>query len=51
MEMRVFSLDDLKQHFLKAGFQAPELLNDYVPEFGIDWRGEYCSIPMVTRAV
>ena len=50
LEMRLFAFEDLKSYFLAAGFEIPQLLNEYIPQFGIDWRGEHCSIPMVARA-
>ena len=50
LEMRMFSFLDLERRFLAAGFERPRVLDDYVPHFGIDWRGEVCSIPMVVRA-
>jgi SAM-dependent methyltransferase len=50
LEMRLFSYEDLQRHFLAAGFESPILLDEYLPQFGIDWRGEYCSIPMIARA-
>jgi len=50
LEMRAFALPDLTRRFVEAGFEEPRILNDYVPEFGIDWRNEHCSVPMVARA-
>ena len=50
LEMRLFALQDLRGQFTAAGFREPRLLNDHLPEFGIDWNGEHCSIPMVAEA-
>jgi SAM-dependent methyltransferase len=50
LEMRLFSFEDLQRHFLAAGFEEPKILREHVPQFGIDWEGEHCSIPMIARA-
>jgi SAM-dependent methyltransferase len=50
LEMRLFALPDLREQFTAAGFREPRLLDDHLPQFGIDWNGEHCSIPMVAEA-
>jgi SAM-dependent methyltransferase len=50
LEMRVFGLEDLRILLAENGFVAPLLLNDALPEFGIDWQGEVFSIPMLSYA-
>lgn len=50
LEMRVFGLEDLRVLLTEHGFVAPLLLNASFPQFGIDWRNEVFSIPMLTYA-
>jgi predicted RNA-binding Zn-ribbon protein involved in translation (DUF1610 family) len=51
LEMRLFGFDDLRTLLRQAGFSEPVLLDSHRPQFGIDWRGELCSIPLVATAV
>lgn len=50
LEMRLFGLDDLVQHFRDAGFSDPVVLSHGAPQFGIDFASEVCSIPMIAKA-
>jgi SAM-dependent methyltransferase len=51
LEMRLFGFDDLKSLLRETGFSDPVLLDTHRPQFGIDWRGEICSIPLVATAI
>lgn len=51
LEMRVFGLRHLYRLFRDNGFSEPRLLDEQVPEFGIEHDGEVCSMCMVAKAV
>jgi SAM-dependent methyltransferase len=51
LEMRIFGLKSLYTLFDKTGFSVPRLLNENVPDFGIEYTDEVCSIPMYAHAV
>jgi SAM-dependent methyltransferase len=51
LEMRVFGYDDIVSNLERAGFGSISLLSDSIPQFGIDYTGEVCSIPMTARAI
>ena len=51
LEMRLFGLDGLRRALRESRFSEPVLLDEHRPAFGIDWRGEICSIPLVATAV
>jgi len=51
LEMRIFGLRHLYRLFRGNGFTEPRLLDAQVPEFGIESEQEWCSFPMVARAV
>lgn len=51
LEMRVFGLRHLYRLFRANGFTEPRLLDEQVPEFGLEHVNEVCSVPMVVRAV
>jgi SAM-dependent methyltransferase len=50
LEMRLFGLTDLVRHFQATGFDDPTVLSFNAAQFGIDFSGEVCSIPMIARA-
>lgn len=51
LEMRVFGLESLYALFRENGFSKPTLIDRNVPEFGIEYIDEVCSIPMFAYAL
>ena len=51
LEMRLFGFTDLVRHFRAAGFGDPTVLSFNAAQFGIDFTGEACSIPMIAHAI